>query len=106
MTVDKLNTLQSALDHDNLLDTAILFAGTCAFFGQLRLGELLATKEGSFDHARSPRLCDVHPPNHNGTRRIHLPYTKVAKHKGEDIILCRQHHRTDPIAAFENHLRV
>jgi hypothetical protein len=104
MTLSKLTTLLDGLNSNDPLDAAIIFTATAGFYGQLRLGEVFAAREQNVDTARIPSLRDVQPPNLNGSRRIHLPYTKVAKDKGEEVILCRQHHRTDPIAAFKNHL--
>jgi integrase len=106
MTLSKLLALLEGFDHNAPLDAAVFFAASAAFYGQLRLGEIFATREREMDMTRIPSLQNVRPPNVNGSRRIHLPYTKVAKDKGEEVILCRQHHPTDPIAAFENHLRV
>jgi integrase len=106
MSIAKISSLMKATNMHEPLDAAVIFAASAAFYGQLRLGELFATNEKKPEFKRIPSLSDVFPPNKNGSRRIHLPYTKVAKEKGEEVILCRQYHRTDPIAALENHLRI
>lgn len=106
MTVKKLSILRSNIDVRLPLDAAVFFAATTAFFGQLRLGELLPPNERIFDATRTPAVRHVLEPNGNGSRRICLPYTKVAKGKGEQVIICRQHLSSDPIHAYENHLAI
>ncbi|KIJ11551.1 hypothetical protein PAXINDRAFT_164085 [Paxillus involutus ATCC 200175] len=46
------------------------------------------------------------PFNLNSSCKCHLPFTKVAKSPGEDIVICRQCGSSDPIATVENHLLV
>ncbi|KAF9223568.1 hypothetical protein BS17DRAFT_796183 [Gyrodon lividus] len=85
---------------------ACCFAAACfAMWAQCRLGEILSQWEKSFK--ASFMVCRHHlaPPfNQNGSWKCHLPFTKVAKNKGEDVCICRQQGQSDPIAAITNHL--
>jgi hypothetical protein len=106
ITADMLSLLRNNLSLSEPMDAAVLCMATAAFSGQIRLGELLPDSQANFEPAHFPHLSDVYSPNAQGSRKIHLPKTKTAGLKGEDIILCRQHIDTDPIAAFENHCTV
>ncbi|KAF9218782.1 hypothetical protein BS17DRAFT_798447 [Gyrodon lividus] len=81
---------------------ACCFTATClAMWAQCLLGEILSTWEKSFQASKV--VCQQHllPTfNKNGSRICHLPFTKVAKSKGEDVCICRQRDQSDPIAAI------
>lgn len=101
-----LVVLASNLSPTDPFDCCCLAAATSAFWGQLRLGEILSPWESSYPSAHI--TCRLHlsdPINSNGSRKLHLPFTKVRKNKGEEVILCRQRDSSDPIVAIEHHLR-
>ena len=76
-------------------------------WAQVRLGEVLSQWENSFTPLKVVCRHHLSPPfNSNGSRICHLPFTKVAKSKGEDICICCQNDSSDPIAALENHLHI
>lgn len=87
---------------------ACCFAAACmAFWAQLRLGEILSERQGSFSSSNT--VCRSHltgPLNANGSRKCHLPFTKVGKSRGEDVIICRQSDASDPIDALGIHLHI
>lgn len=88
------------------LDVCCLAAACMAFWAQLRLGEILSPWETSFSPSTTQRAHLLPPFNENGSRVCHLPFTKVAKSKGEDVVVCRQADASDPIDALDLHLRV
>jgi len=78
---------------------------TCvAFWGQLRLGEILSETADLSSSICFPSLSHLSPPNQNGSRTLHLPPTKMANVRSEIVMLCRQHGPSDPIAALDAHL--
>ncbi|KAG2157552.1 hypothetical protein DEU56DRAFT_722559 [Suillus clintonianus] len=100
-----LSYLASSLNSSNHLDVCCLAAATITFWGQLRLGEILSPWENLFIASRVSCRSDLGTAfNDNGSRRLHLPFTKVKKTRGEDIILCRQADSTDSISALAHHL--
>lgn len=106
ITASKLLALSMGLDHANSLDAAVYFAALAAFWGQIRLGELFSTTEKKFDCMLAPSINSLGIPNQNGSRTIHLPNTKKGGRSGEDIILCRQNNKLDPINALDAHLLI
>jgi hypothetical protein len=106
ISADMLSVLHDNLSLSEPLDSAVFFMATAAFYGQIRLGELLPDSKLKSAPEHFPSLSDAKLPNARGSRKVHLPRTKTAGLHGEDIILCRQHGNTDPIAAFENHCSI
>ncbi|KAG2740383.1 hypothetical protein P692DRAFT_20754155, partial [Suillus brevipes Sb2] len=97
--------LASHLNPAYPLDACCLAAASAAFWGQLRLGEILSPWESSFPSSHISRRIHLSAPfNNNGSRKLFLPFTKVKKNKGEEVILCRQRDSSDPIVALEKHL--
>ncbi|KIK44655.1 hypothetical protein CY34DRAFT_784259 [Suillus luteus UH-Slu-Lm8-n1] len=97
----------SSLDPNDSFDCCCLAAATAAFWGQLRLGEILSPWGSSYPSMHiSCRHHLSNPINPNGSRKLFLPFTKVWKNKGEEIILCRQRDSSDPILFMELHLRL
>ncbi|KAF9226532.1 hypothetical protein BS17DRAFT_775793 [Gyrodon lividus] len=84
---------------------ACCFAAACfAMWAQCCLGKILSQWEKFFKalfvvcrHHLTPAF------NQNGSRKCHLPFTEVAKNKGEDVCICCQCGQSDPIAAISNH---
>ncbi|KAF9223576.1 hypothetical protein BS17DRAFT_795730 [Gyrodon lividus] len=97
----------SFLNLSDHFDACCFTAACLAIWAQCCLGEILSTWEKSFQASKV--VCQLHllPPfNKNGSQKCHLPFTKVAKSKGEDVCICRQRDQSDPIAAIENHLAI
>lgn len=89
--------LASHLNPADPLDACCLAAASAAFWGQLRLGEILSPWESSFPSSHISRRIHLSSPfNNNGSRKLFLPFTKVKKNKGEEVILCRQRDSSDP----------
>ncbi|KAF8449204.1 hypothetical protein L210DRAFT_3340666, partial [Boletus edulis BED1] len=73
------------------LDCCCFAAACMAFWGQLRLGEILSPWEKSFSSSNTVCCSHLMPPfNEKGSRLCHLPFTKVAKSRGESVVICRQ----------------
>ena len=109
-TVDYLTQICQSLDRNNPKDAAILACLTTAFWGTARLGEVTVPKLDGFDPAIHVKTSDV---QHDVRDRndleetvIFIPWTKVAKEKGEKIFWAKQNGIVDPQAALGNHLRI
>lgn len=95
--------------HSMLLALAqnLTLSDPLTMWGQVRLGEILSPWEGSFKPLSTVCCHHLHPAfNANGSHKCHLPFTKVAKSKGEDIIICHQWDNLDPISTLEIHLTI
>ncbi len=71
------------------------------------MGELLPETQSlaCFEPAHYPTVAHIQKPQSKlGSRVIHLPQTKVGKEKGEDVMICRQAGKTDPIQALLHHI--
>lgn len=106
ITAAMLDMLATDLDNGDPLDAVVLFTAYASFWGQLRLGELLASTEHHREIGRVPGVQDLGPPNALGSRTLRLPVTKTGSALGEQVILCRQQTSIDPIRALSNHLWV
>ncbi|KAF9455715.1 hypothetical protein BDZ94DRAFT_1143418, partial [Collybia nuda] len=110
ITCSKLLLLRKFSNFNDHLDCAIFFAALAAFWGQIRLGELLSTTERPRpppSQAKPSRVEGFEGPEAGPTHHyLHLPNTKNGGLAGEDIILCRQLHALDPISALNRHLLV
>lgn len=103
VTIQMITMLYHDLDHNNTLDVAIYFAACCAFWCQIRLGELFPENQRTFNSKHAPALHHLFSPIASGSRRLHLPRTKIAGEKGEDVMMLRQLDK-DPIAALQHHV--
>jgi hypothetical protein len=104
VSIKMILLLHEGLDLSSNFDVLTYFAACAAFWGQLRLGEILMDSANPSSATTSPSLSHLSPPNQNGSRTLHLPHTKTANARGELIMLCRQHSLSDPIAALDAHL--
>ncbi|KXN82878.1 hypothetical protein AN958_02075, partial [Leucoagaricus sp. SymC.cos] len=108
-TTDYIISLKQHLALDNPLHAAVFACLTTAFYGTARLGELTVPSLNSFDPAKHVKPSDVREETDRQGRAstvIHIPQTKTAKIKGEDIYWSRQNDTSDPQAALDNHLQV
>lgn len=97
--------LAQHLDPTDSFDACCLAAACFAMWGQIRLGEILSPWERSFKPSHVVCRLHLQPPfNDAGSRKCHLPFTKVAKSRGEDVVICCQNDNSDPIAALNIHL--
>ena len=109
VTTDMLKELFDGLDLAAHLDTAVFAVATMAFYGQLRLGEICSDREvyNIYTCKTLPNLSHLKPPHTQaGSRKLHIPWTKVKRAAGEDVVICRQRDVTDPIAALQRHLQI
>lgn len=99
VTIQMIAMLYQDLDHNNTLDIAVYFAACCAFWCQIRLGELFPENQCTFNPKHAPAIHHLFPPITSGSQRLHLPRTKMAGDKGEDVMILRQNDN-DPIIAW------
>ncbi|KAJ7135926.1 hypothetical protein C8R44DRAFT_595316, partial [Mycena epipterygia] len=86
-----LNVLDTELDHKDPKDAAVFASACCAFWGQIRLGEILSDTQGSYIENRIPLVSHLEPPSTPaGSRMLKLPYTKTKGSSGDNAMLCRQ----------------
>lgn len=104
ITVKMLLDLHDGLNRENNLDVAVYATACLAFWGQMRLGELLPSSALRFDPDLVPSVLHLGIPNDNGSRTLFLPNTKCGNSRGEAIIVCRQVGIEDPISALDQHL--
>ncbi|KAG2138504.1 hypothetical protein DEU56DRAFT_697411, partial [Suillus clintonianus] len=91
ITRSMLLVLATHLDPTSYFDACCLAAACTAMWGQLRLGEILSSWESSFQDAHISFRLHLSPPiNLNGSRKLFLPFTKVKKNRGEEVVICRQ----------------
>ncbi|KAF5383112.1 hypothetical protein D9615_004838 [Tricholomella constricta] len=102
VTIQMLTAILSGLDPACARDSCTVAIACTAFWGQLRLGELLPDREGLLSADRLPRWRDLHSPNSRGTRLLHLPQSKTSGYKGEDVVITRQA-TADPIQHLADH---
>ncbi|KAF5384197.1 hypothetical protein D9615_003232 [Tricholomella constricta] len=102
VTSEMLDILSSSLDLSKSFDACVFFVATSSFWGQIRLGEILPTRESGFVASNFPRWEDLKVPNANGSRLLHLPHTKTGGTVGENVIITRQL-QADPIEALLHH---
>ena len=109
-TVEHLTKICESLEANNPKDAAIHACLTTAFWGTARLGEVTVPRLDGFDPDIHVKVSDVQ----HGVRDrndleetvIHIPWTKVAKEKGEKIFWAEQNGIIDPKNALANHLRI
>ena len=109
-TVEYLTKVCETLTADDPKDAAIHACLTTAFWGTARLGEVTVPKLDGFDPSVHVKLSNV---QHNVRDQndleetvIFIPWTKVAREKGENIFWAKQEGVVDPKNALENHIRV
>ena len=103
-----LTSLSTSLNLRNPLDTAIAAAASVAFWGQCRLGELLAPSCSDTSTSSRPsrqNLSTKSPHCHVSSYTLFLPQTKTKRH-GDSITIVSQVGPSDPLHLLRNHLRV
>lgn len=100
-----LELLHEGLDPLVLLHACVLSAADRGFWGQVHLREFFAATEQKFDPRWVPKVLDLGIASAvDGSRGLHLFYTKTKWYVGEDITLVRQCSSSNPIASLSNHL--
>lgn len=91
---------------ESSFDTAVLACACTAFWGLCRLGELLPnSKAVLLVSSRQPLASQVSKLSGN-TLKVFLPYTKIARNKGETIFLSEQYGPSNPISALQKQLQL
>lgn len=110
VSLEHLFALYRAIDLAIPLHAAIWAAATVACFGCRRLGEILIKNRNSFD-SKYHVLRSANPTfrDHNGSSKsvsFHIPWTKVTKEKGADVVVTARLDRLCPVAACLKHFLV
>ncbi|KAJ6510867.1 hypothetical protein C8R45DRAFT_1089004 [Mycena sanguinolenta] len=85
-----VDMLQNTLDLADPTDAAVYAAACCAFWGQIRPGEILSETQGTYKAGCIPLVSDLSQPvTEAGTRVLRLPHTKTKGARSDDAILCR-----------------
>lgn len=109
-TMDYLTTICQSLKWDKPKDAAVLACLKMAFWGTARLGKITVKTPKSFNpdtHIKISDVCySVLDQNKLEVTAIFIPWTKVAKEKGEDIFWARQNGIVDPKSALANHIKI
>lgn len=107
VTREMLNALHEHLPTSSPMNACILAAADVAFWTQCRLGELLSARTGTFNSDLIPLRQHLGlPSTRQGSRGLHLPWTKTKKSQGDDTVVLRQRGPCDPVAALDRHLRL
>ncbi|KAL0564041.1 hypothetical protein V5O48_018014, partial [Marasmius crinis-equi] len=112
VTLEMLDALASNLhlgeDSDiGRFDSAVMAAASTAFYGQLRLGEILpsSSSTSNYNHRRLPVAGDLSLTEDQLSYSLHLPSTKTSIHQGVDVLIPSQAgDPTDPVTAIYSHL--
>lgn len=108
-TTDYMATLLKHLDTTKPLHAAVYACLTTTFFAAARLGEFTVPSLRAFDADIHVKPSDVRVEldrNNLKSTVFHLPRTKSAPLRGEDVSWSAQSGSTDPEAALENHMKV
>ena len=109
-TTDYLTAICQSLKRDKPKDAAVLTCLTTAFWGTARLSEVTVKNPKSFDPNIHVKVSNVRygvlDKNKVEVTAIFIPWTKVAREKGEDIFWAKQHDIVDPESALANHMKV
>ncbi|KDN34222.1 hypothetical protein RSAG8_12690, partial [Rhizoctonia solani AG-8 WAC10335] len=89
-----------------IADASVMACANAAFWGQARLGELVATSRLKHNPTTHPSRNSIIILFNNNAREIQLPKTKTNQANGQSIFLTRQVDPLDPVKAIENHLRI
>ncbi|KAF8146978.1 hypothetical protein K438DRAFT_1990091 [Mycena galopus ATCC 62051] len=107
VTKHMIDILQRDLDISKPKDAAVFAAACCAFWGQIRLGEILSDTQSKYKAGRTPLVANLGVATTSaGSRPLHLPWTKTKGAKGDTSFLCKQNAPSDPINATNNHIAI
>lgn len=102
-----LDLLHKHLPAASPINACILAAADVAFWTQRRLGELLSPHTATFKSDLIPLRRHLGSPStQQGSRGLHLPWTKTKKSHGDDTVVLRQNGPCDPVAALSHHLHL
>lgn len=106
VTIPMLTDISWALDQSSGLDNCICAICCLAFFGQLRIGELLPTTQDSWKFDRTCHATFANIAESTSKSRacnLHLPWSKTQKAHGDDIWIPWQEPPLDPIHTSHKH---
>ena len=108
--VEYLTKICENLSTSDPKDVAIHACLTTAFWGTARLGEVTVPRLDSFDPTIHIKISnvqqDVQDRNDLEETVIFIPWTKVAREKGENIFWAKQNGIVDPKNALANHIKI
>jgi hypothetical protein len=104
VTSEMLEILHTSLNPSIPLHACALACADSVFWGQGCLGEFLPTSQSRFSPKFFPTPSSLRSLSSSGESLMcRLPWTKVAKEKGEDIFLGHQLGGSDPITSLLAH---
>ena len=108
-TPEFIAMVRAHLNLEKPLNAAVYACLTTCFYASARLGEFTTRTLGSF--SRSTHITPLnlsYDQDRNGLQVtvLHLPRTKAAGNKGEDVYWATQEGDTDPTRALAQHLRI
>ncbi|CUA71572.1 Dynein heavy chain domain-containing protein 1 [Rhizoctonia solani] len=107
VTRQMLIQLHDHLDPNIPLHASVFAAAAVAFWGQCRLSELLGTSRRNHAPKTHPsRSSLTGTPTRGVSAVLHLPFTKTAGSRGQDIVIPHQLGPADPISALVRHWEV
>lgn len=108
VTSEMINILTRDLDVTTAFDACVLATAITAFWGQCRLGELLPYATTA-DPNKRPRVSDLQlrPTRGEVASILHLPSTKTATTRGEDVaLITRAQEQVDAPRALLHHCKL
>lgn len=110
VSLEHLLALHRAITLSIPLHAAIWAAATVAFFGCRRLGEILVKSRSNLDRrynvlrSTGPRFRFNNASNKSAS--FHIPWTKVTKERGADVVITARADRLCPVAALLQHFLI
>lgn len=108
-TLNFIAKVSENLDHNNPFNVSIFARLTVGFYGVACLGELVIPCLNAFNPREHVTRTHLHTEtNQSGLEAsvLHIPKTKAAPIKGEDIFWSHQYGPTDSVRALANHLHI
>jgi hypothetical protein len=99
-----LSQLITSLNLNDPFDAVVAVCACIAFWGQCRLGELLASSSSDFSTTTRPARSHIGPSKRNATSyTLFLPRTKTHRH-GDNVVLVNQDGVYNPLSILRHHL--
>ena len=105
VTKSMINALISGLNLESPVDVAVAACATTAFWGQCRLGELLASSNSDLTTSQRPARSHLTRGRKSTTFTLLLPQTKTHR-QGESVIIAAQDCPSNPLPLLQHHLSI
>ena len=105
VTKSMINALLSGLNLESPLDTAVAACAATAFWGQCRLGELLAPSNTDLTTSQRPACSHLTRGQKSTSFTLILPQTKTHR-RGESVVIAAQNCPSNPLPLLQHHLSI